>query len=343
MKKITGIFLKLILGFILLILILIFTIPVIFKDKIKTRIEQVINESVNAKVNFEDYKLGFIKNFPDLTFSLYNVSVAGIDKFENDTLADLGSLNLVLYLPSLFKKTGYEIKSIIINEAVIKTLVLKDGSANWDIMADTTESVPVDESASAMKILLRKIEILNSSISYIDHESDIEACLTDVNSTMSGDLTENETNLEIMISAGELTYLMDGIKYLNKATADSKINLLARLDSMKFYLRDNYLQINDLKMNFEGMVAMPEDDIEMDLNYKSEQTSLKSLLSLIPAVYMTDYSDLKTSGEFNLSGTAKGVYSDADSTMPDIALILNVKNGLDQLSFTSGANKKYQY
>ena len=87
-----------------------------------------------------------------------------------------------------------------------------------------------------MKILLRKIEILNSSISYIDYESDIEVFLTDVNSTMSGDLTENETNLEIMISAGELTYLMDGIKYLNKATADSKINLLARLDSMKFYL-----------------------------------------------------------------------------------------------------------
>ena len=326
MKKITGIFLKIILGFIILILILIFTIPVIFKDKIKTRIEQVINESVNAKVNFEDYKLGFIKNFPDLTFSLYNVSVAGIDKFENDTLADLGSLNLVLYLPSLFKKTGYEIKSIIINEAAIKTLVLKDGSANWDIVADTTESTPGDE--SAMKILLRKIEILNSSISYIDYESDIEVYLTDVNSNMSGDLTENETNLEIMISAGELTYLMDGIKYLNKATADSKINLFARLDSMKFYLRDNYLLINDLKLNFEGMVAMPEDDIEMDLTYKSEQTSLKSLLSLIPAVYMTDYSDLKTSGEFNLSGTAKGVYSDADSTMPDIALVLNVKNGL---------------
>ena len=34
------------------------------------------------------------------------------------------------------------------------------------------------------------------------------------------------------------------------------------LDSMKFYLRDNYLTINDLKMNFAGMVAMPEDDIE---------------------------------------------------------------------------------
>ena len=328
MKKATAIILKIFLGFIFLVLILAFTVPLIFKGKIKGRIEQTINESVNAKVNFGNYKLGFIKNFPDLTFSVYNVSVAGIDKFENDTLAYLKSLNLVFNLSSLFKKTGYEIKSIIISEADIKSLVLKDGSANWDIMADTTESAPEDESASSMKILLRKIEISNSSISYVDHESDIAAFLTDVNSTMSGDLTESETNLEIAITSGGVTYIMEGIKYLNKATADSKINLFASLDSMKFYLRDNYLLINDLKMNFDGMVAMPEDDIEMDLTYKSEQAALKSLLSLIPAIYMTDYADLRTSGEFSLSGTAKGVYSDADSTMPDIALVLNVKNGL---------------
>jgi len=328
MKKTTGIILKIILGFTLLTLILIFTIPVLFKDKIKVKIEQTINESVNAKVSFKDYKLGFIRNFPDLTFSLVNVSVTGVDKFESDTLADLKSLNLVFNLSSLFKKTGYEIKSVIINEADIKTLVLKDGSANWDIMTDTTESASADESASSMKILLRKAAILNSSVSYVDHESDIEAYLTEVNSTMSGDLTENETNLEIMINAGEVTYLMDGFRYLNKATADSKINLLAKIDSMRFYLRDNYLRINDLKLNFEGMFAMPGDDIETDLSFKSGQTSFKSLLSLIPAVYMTDYKDLNTSGDFNLAGTAKGIYSDADSTMPDIALDLKVRNGI---------------
>jgi len=328
MKKTTGIILKIILGFILLILIMIFTIPVLFKDKIKVRIEQTINESVNAKVNFKDYKLGFIRNFPDLTFSLFNVSVAGVNKFENDTLADLKSLSLVFNLSSLFKKTGYEIKSIIINEADVKTLVLKDGSANWDIMTDTTETETEVESASPMKILLRKVAILNSSVSYIDHESDIEAYLTDVNSTMSGDLTESETNLEIMINAGGLTYLMEGTKYLNKTTAESKINVLANIDSMKFYLQESYLIINDLKLNFEGMVAMPGDDIETDLTFKSEQTSFKSLLSLVPAIYINDYKDLKTSGEFNLAGTAKGIYSDADSTMPDIALDLKVENGL---------------
>jgi hypothetical protein len=328
MKKITGILLKIFLGFILLIIILIFTVPVVFKDKIKVRVEQEINKSLNAKVKFGDYKLGFFRNFPNLAFSLNDFSVVGIDKFENDTLTDCESVNLVFNLASLFRKTGYEIKSVIIDNADIKTIVLKDGSANWDIMKDTAESSAEEESASVMKILLEKVEMLNSSISYNDYESNIETYLTKVNGSMNGDLTESETNLEIKLNAGEVTYIMDKIKYLNKATADSKINLRANLDSMKFYLRDNYLLINDLKLNFAGMVAMPEDDIETDLTFKTEQTSFKSLLSLIPSVYMTDFKDLKTSGEFYLSGTAKGVYSDADSTMPDIALDLNVKDGL---------------
>ncbi len=328
MKKTAGILLKIILGLILLIIILIFTVPVIFKDKIKVRVEQAINESVNAKVKFGDYKLGFFRSFPNLALSLEDLSVAGVGKFESDTLADCESVNLVFNLASLFKKTGYEIKSVIIDNADINTVVLKDGSANWDIMTDTTETAPEDESSSVMKILLEKVEMLNSSISYTDYESNIEINLANVNCSLNGDLTGNETNLEIKINAGEVSYLMDDIKYLNKATADSKISLRANLDSMRFYLRDNYLLINDLKLNFAGMVAMPEDDIETDLTFKTEETSFKSLLSLVPSVYMTDYKDLTTSGEFNLSGTAKGVYSDADSTMPDITLDISVKNGL---------------
>ncbi len=163
----------------------------------------------------------------------------------------------------------------MINEADINTIVLEDGSANWDIMADTTESDTPDESSSAMKILLQKVEIDNSSVSYIDKESSIEAFLDGVNCSLNGDLTGSVTNLEIIINTEELTFVMDGLKYLNRAKADSKINVTANLDSMKFNLRDNYLTINDLKLNFAGMVAMPEDDIETDLSFKSEQSDIQ--------------------------------------------------------------------
>jgi len=326
MKKLIRIILLSLLGLIMLILILLFTVPILFKEKIRTKVEQVITESVNAEVKFEDYKLGFFRNFPNLSFSLDNVSVVGIDKFENDTLAGFKTLNLVFNLTSLFKKSGYEIKSVVIDRAVVNAIYHEDGSANWDIAKDTTE-VPVEE-ASTMKILLRKVLITNSSITYNDKTSDMQAYLRDVNFDLSGDMTSSETDLQIDMNAGEVTFVMEGMKYLNKAVADSKINLKANLDSLKFYLRDNYLTINDLKLNFAGMVAMPGDDIETDLTFNTGQTSFKTLLSLVPVVYMTDFEDLKTSGEFSLSGSAKGIYSDADSTLPDVALDLKVNNGL---------------
>ena len=329
MKKLTGIIVKALLGFILFIFILLFTVPLLFKEKIRTKVEQVINESVNASVKFENYKLGFFRNFPNLSFSLNGVSVVGKDKFDNDTLAGFKSFNLVFNLASLMKKSGYEVKSIVVDRAVANIIYLKDGSANWDIMKDTTETVTTEEeTSSAIKIKLKKVSLLNSSVSYTDKSNNMEAFLKNLNFDLKGDMTMSETDMQISATAGELTFIMDGIKYLNRVVVDTEIDMLANLDNMKFTFRENYFAINDLKLNFSGTVALPGDDIETDVKFGTDKTSFKTLLSLVPAVYMTDYQDLKTSGDFSLSGYAKGTYSDADSTLPDITLALSVSNGL---------------
>jgi len=330
MKKVSGIVLKIFLGLILALVILLFAIPVIFRDKIKTKVEKAVNESVNAKVNIGDYKLGFFRDFPNLTLSLEDFSLSGIDRFEGDTLLQCKSLGLVFNLGSLFKKSGYEIKSVVMEEASMLALVLEDGMANWDIMKEDEPETETGsgESESSVKILLRQVKILNASVRYADKESDMEAILRDINASMSGDLTSSVTNLEIKMKTGDVTYIMEGIKYLNKAVANADVHLKVNIDSMKFYLADNYLFLNDLLLNFEGMVAMPGDDIETDIAFKSGTSSLKSLISLIPSVYMSGFEDLRTEGEFSLEGTAKGIYSDADSTIPDVALSLTVRNGL---------------
>ena len=315
-------------GIILLILILLFTVPILFKDKIRTKVEQVIDESVNAHVRFDGYKLGFFHNFPNLSFSLKNVSVTGVDKFQGDTLAAFKSFDLVFNLSSLFKKTGYEVKSVILDRAVVNTIVLKDGSANWDIAKESTETEEIDTTASTLKLQLKQVEIRNTAISYNDFESDMSASINNLNFSLTGDMTGSETDLLIGLNIGELDVIMEGVKYLTNAVVDAEIGLLANLDDMKFTFGENYLALNDLKINFSGMVTIPGDDIETDLKFGTTSTSFKTLLSLIPAVYMTDYKDLTATGDFILNGTAKGIYSDADSTLPDIAIDLSVNNGL---------------
>lgn len=327
MKRAAGIIIKSILGLILVILVLLFTGPLIFKEKIKSSIVNIINESVNARVSFDDYKLGFFRNFPNLTFSLKGVSIEGIDRFENDTLAGFRSLSLVFNLSSLFNSNGYEVKSLVIDNAAVNAIVLEDGSANWDIMKESADTMMQEGTPTEMKILLKKIEILNSSVRYTDLSSNMEALLKNTDFNISGDMTESQTDLQINVKSNELNFRMEGINYLNKAILDARVNVSANLDSMKFNLKDNYLKINDLTLNFAGMVALPGDDYLVDLTFNSGETSFKSLLSMIPSAYMTDFEELTTSGEFDLSGSAKGVYSDTDSTLPDISLKLNVQNG----------------
>jgi len=330
MKKTAGIIIKVLIGVILVIFALMFTLPIIFREKIKTKVEQVINKSVNATVKFDDYKLGFFRNFPNLSFSLNDVSVVGIDKFEGDTLAAFKSLDLVFNLASLMKSTGYEVRSVILDQATMNIIYLKDGSANYDIMKETdeTETEVSDTITSDLKIQLKKVAILNSTLSYIDKSSEMSAVIKNLNFDLSGDMTMSNTDLQISVNAGELTFVMDGMKYLNRAVLTSEIELLADLDKYIFTFGENYLTLNDLKLNFSGMFAMPGDDIETDITFSTPQTTFKTLLSLVPAVYMTDYKDLSASGDFTLKGSAKGIYSDADSTMPDVELSFSVIKGL---------------
>jgi len=241
-------------------------------------------------------------------------------------------------------KSGFEVKSIIIDKANVNAIVLKNGSANWEITKPSVSTVPVasltpagtpvpvsssfNTSGSSIKILLRNLEIKNSTVTYSDSSLLMGARIEDLNFRLTGSMTFKETILKMTLSSGETTVIQDGIKYLNKVKIDSKINMRAELDSMKFTMRDNYFSINDLKITLAGVVSKPGKDIKTDLRFGTDNASFKTIMSLIPSVYLSGYDDLKASGEFSLSGSAKGIYSGSDSSFPDINLDFLINNGI---------------
>ncbi|MZQ80396.1 MAG: AsmA family protein, partial [Bacteroidales bacterium] len=131
-----------------------------------------------------------------------------------------------------------------------------------------------------------------------------------------------------VIDAGKVDFVMDKISWLTGAAMSFRAGIDAVPDSMKFTLRDNVLKLNDIALNFSGTAAMPGDDIDLDMVFSAPETSFKSLLSLIPAFYMKGYEDLRATGMVALDGAVKGIYSSADSTLPDVLLNLKVSDGL---------------
>ena len=88
--------------FVLLVAAL-FAIPYFFKNEIKAKIADAINEKVDATVSFSDADLSLFKNFPNATVTLDKLLIINKAPFEGDTLVSIGELNLKMSIKELFK------------------------------------------------------------------------------------------------------------------------------------------------------------------------------------------------------------------------------------------------
>ena len=106
-------------------------------------------------------------------------------------------------------------------------------------------------------------------------------------------------------------------------TADVTLNM--NLPEMTFTFSDNRLAINDFAIEADGYVAMPGEDITMDLTFGGKDIDLKGILSLIPGVYQEYLAGVSASGQINFDGLVKGVFN--ETTMPRVGANLSVTDG----------------
>ncbi|TXB66765.1 hypothetical protein FRY74_00860 [Vicingus serpentipes] len=325
MKKILKIF-----GYTFLVLILlIIALPFMFKGKIVEMVKEETNAMLNAKVDFGEFDMGLISTFPNFNFEIENVKVEGVDKFEGVMLADIKNLSLKVDLMSVISGDEINIKSIHITEPRIIAMVLADTTANWDIVKATGEVVEeevTEESASAFKLGLKDVTITNGYVLYKDETMDLFTEIKGLNFNMNGDMTADVTNLNTHTTIDEFNLGMEGIDYMKKAIIVADADLEADLLNSKYTFKENEFKINELILGMDGWLAMPADDIDMELTFGAKKTAFKNILSLVPVVYMTDFASVKTDGKLALDGHAKGTYS--ETKMPAFGLNLVVEKAM---------------
>lgn len=314
----------------LIIIILMIIIPFAFKGKILTIAKEQANANLNAKVDFDDLSLSLFRSFPSLNIRLNKVSVVGINDFENDTLVSFDEFSVDVNTLSVLSDQ-IKIKAIVLNQPKIYVKVLKNGAANYDIAKEDSidnEEINENENSEESKfaIGLKKFEINNAALIYDDAESDVYAQIENLNFELSGDMTQDLTNLSLLTTIDSLTVKSDGVKYIKKAALSFKSDLEANLKESKYTFKENLFKINEFTLGFDGFVAMPDTNIDMDIIFKTEQTEFKSILSMVPAVYMKDFEGVETNGTFSFNGYAKGTYNAI--SVPEFGLNFIVKNAM---------------
>jgi len=324
MKKVLRI-LIITIGVILLLLI---TIPILFKSKIEAFVKEKVNQEILATVDWSRFTVSLFRGFPDLSVNIHNVSVVGVDPFDGDTLAGIKRFEFRVNPFSAIRK-DIQVKSILLDRPLINGIVLEDGTANWDIAPDQVEEaeeVPQEETGSSMGLELHRFAIREGRVYYSDKSLDTDASMEGFNLELSGDFAMDETEIDLEVNINRINAKQGGIRYLKNGTLGLDLVAAANMVEQTYTLKKNEISLNGLVLGAEGVISMLEDGaMDLDLRIFSRETSFHTLLSMVPAIYLKDFETIKTSGNLKLEGSVQGMMK--DSLLPDASIILEVSDG----------------
>lgn len=316
-----GILIALLLGAAILL-------PVIYKDKIVALVKEEANKNLNAKVDFGEFDLTILSSFPDFTLSINDFSIVGIAPFEGDTLTSAKQLSLTVDIMSVIRGGQIDIQSIRLKQPLINLIVLKDGKANWDISKPDTATTAGSGEPSKFKVALKSYSIESGRVSYDDASMGFAMTMDDLNHSGKGDFTQDLFVLKTNTTAAATNLWYGGVKYLHQAETKLKADLDMDMPNFKFTFKENELILNRLVLGMDGWLAMPKEDIVMDLKFEARQNEFKNFISMIPGVFREGFDGVKASGTLSLKAFVKGTYN--EKQMPGFGLNLKIGNGMFQ-------------
>jgi len=298
-----------------LLLATIIILPIFFRDDVVTLIKDEANRNINATMDFGDFDMSLISRFPDFSLSLEEMSIVGIDEFEGDTLVSIGELSVTVDIMSLINRGDIVVKEISVDGLNALARVLENGNVNWDIerKEHKAKEAEIDTAAVApFRMSLDRFTINDSKIKYDNRQDGTFAEMKGLDFSLSGDFSQDLTTLDTKTTISSVTLVMDTTRYLNEAEIAFNAGVEADLANSVYTLKNNEFRLNQLLLEWNGSVSIPDDEVTLDIRFNAGKTEFKEILSLIPVVYSRDYADIKTTGTLTLDGYARGSYSEGN-------------------------------
>lgn len=295
----------------LFLLAAIILIPIFFKDQLKDLVLHEANKMLKADIALGDFDLTFLSSFPNLVLEFNDVSITGREHFEGIQLINIKKLEANLEFWSVIAGDHVEIGTIRLIEPKFDVRVLESGEANYDIVKseeELEEEFGEEDVISAFKLTLTGYSIENGYVYYKDETYNMFAEFVNLNHSGKGDLTADVIDFQTVSSMDAMSYEMDGVSYLFEVKTDFVMNLLMEFKegSYKYTLKENELQLNALKMSFDGHYEMFDDHDYMDINLSADKATFKDILSLIPTFYQSGYESMIAKGSMLLDGKLIG-------------------------------------
>lgn len=324
-------FFKIVLIAVAVLMLLLLILPVIFKGHLIEFTKKQANNRLNATMSFTGGHVILLKSFPLLTLELDTFIIAGKEQFADDTLINTPSLTVGFDLMSLFGQQ-YEIVKIKMQDPSILLKVTENGEVNWDILkedekaGDAAENLAAAEESASYVLQMRRVDLLNAHLVYLDKSVDMLLEANRMNLTFSGDYTVDQTDLTARATMDEFSLTYADLPVLQKVKTDLSSVIHADFINEKYTFSQSIVLLNEIPVAIEGYWAEPNEQVEMDLSFKTGKRGFKEFLSLIPAIYAKDYDKVSASGDLSIDGFIRGRYT--EESFPSFGLKIDISEGM---------------
>ena len=301
-------------------------LPYLYKDKLLAKVKTTLNNQINAKIDFTDFKLSLFAQFPKVEMELQHLSLIGINEFSADTIFLANSISTTISLMDLIRDKGLELNTLFVKDPKVSLIAGKTGTVNWDIAKVPEKSSAAAENQAkaeeAFKLKLSDIRVSNLNLLYNDLAMPMKVWVKNANLNSSGDVAGSLTKLDISADAGEFIFEYDSVKYISKTKLKAETQLEVDTEQMNFKFDQGKLWINNLPLSVSGTFAMPSDSMFFDLGFRSEKSDFATILALVPADYQKYLEKAQIDGFAEFKGSVKGLYY--NEIYPSIDVLLAV-------------------
>ena len=308
------------------LILLLFALPSLFPQTVSTKIKQWANGSINGQLQFSGTGLSFFKHFPNLTLTLYDLSLKGSAPFQKDTLIAAKEVSFGIDLSSVFQKK-ITIDKIFLSDAFINIQADSAGHVNYNVYKAKPAATTASTDTASASLGINQILIQNSRLVYNDESMPMKFTAKGINYTGKGDLSKDVFDLYTHTEMASVDFYYNRQAYILSKKINADLITRINTKSLAFVFQKNDLLINQLPVKFIGKFGFIKNGYDMDFKVNSTESNLRDIITALPPEYLKWLDKTEVSGIGNLQLELAGKYIAADSIMPDLSMKVKVRNG----------------
>lgn len=321
-KKALKIFGVILVSQVALLVLTLTVIPYIFKTQITDTVEQIANENLDAKIEFDELGLSVFKHFPALIVYAKDIKITNPKFKDSDKVVTANTAAVGLNFFQLFKGK-IVLDAIYLDQANLNLEIDSLGKANFNIVKPS--ETPTDTTTTQFNI--KKIIVNKTNIKYNDKSTPLSFNVSDLNYKGEGDLSADLFDLKSSIKMKSFDLSAGQVDYVRNKPINAEIVTNVDAKELKFKFEKNDIRIKNFPFSFNGFFSFIKGGYEFDLEMKSKNSTLEEMLSLVPPAYDEWKEQMDINGNIQFILKTYGCYMQDQSEKPIFSAKLKVDSG----------------